>query len=111
MSLEVYQTKDTSRNGVSIDTPIDREHDTKMKDIKERDIKLSIREHNSKQTMPSTNLWWHKAPKRICLPITHTWYGHHKILAPPRDVHYIEFSFEYKMHKMVSPLSLNLEKH
>ena len=32
------------------------------------------------------------------------------MLAPPRDVPYIEFSFEYKMHKMGSPLSLHLRE-
>ena len=44
-----------------MDTPIDREHDIKIKDIKEGyikegDIKLSTREHKPKQTMPLTTL-------------------------------------------------------
>ena len=30
-------------------------------------------------------------------------------IAPPRVVHYIGFVFEYKMHKVGSPLSLYLE--
>ena len=30
-------------------------------------------------------------------------------IAPPRLVHYREFAFEYKMHKVGSPLSLYLE--
>ena len=30
-------------------------------------------------------------------------------MAPPRLVHYREFAFEYKMHKVGSPLSLYLE--
>ena len=31
------------------------------------------------------------------------------MIAPPRVVHYREFAFEYKMHKVGSPLSLYQE--
>ena len=53
--------------------------------------------------------------KTACLPPTHTWQGSQdecsieNRIAPPRVVHYREFAFEYKMHKVGSPLSLYLE--
>ena len=77
------------------------------------------REDGSKQTKPSTK--FHDGTKyqkeTACLPPTHTWQGSQdecskeNRIAPPSVVHYREFAFEYKMHKMGSPLSLYLEKH
>ena len=51
--------------------------------------------------MPSTNTL-DKDHKKKC--------SKENRIAPPRVVHYIGFAFEYKMHKVGSPLSLYLEK-
>ena len=61
--------------------------------------------------------WWHKVPKRKWLAFhQHTLDKDRKMsvfrenrIAPPRLVHYREFAFEYKMHKVGSLLSLYLE--
>ena len=57
-----------------------------------------------------------QVPKEtICIPPTHTWKGSQgecskkNRIAPPSIVQYGEFAFEYKMHKVGSPLSLYLE--
>ena len=75
------------------------------------------REDGSKQTKLSTK--FHDGTKyqkeMACLPPKHTWWGsqdehfRENRIAPPRVVHYIGFVFEYKMHKVGSPLSLYQE--
>ena len=77
----------------------------------------SQREDGSKQTKLSTQ--FHDGTKyqkeMACLPPKYTWKGSQEErfrenrIAPPQVVHYIGFAFEYKMHKVGSPLSLSLE--
>ena len=97
--------KDTSRNEISIDT------------LKKKDVKLPKERMVPNKPSALQSLMMAQSTKKKQFAFRqHTLDKDHKVsvlrkrIAPPSIVHYREFAFEYKKHKMGSPLSLYQKK-